>query len=306
VIFGLLVIDECELVIPPGTDVFVHGGLARQDELIFNDGGLLFQPGGRLSVQGTVDAPVTFQGDRLESEFEDLSGQWAGIRFLPGSQGHALSHTILKNSQVGIRVDSAAAVTLDAVQIFNTSNIGLLGLHAEIEASNCLIHSNGPQSVVLASGGDYNFTYCTIGNYFNQSTAIYLDNFTCLDPECSIISINTLNASFTNSIIMGSNDDEVDLQDATDGAEPDQYNVFFDHTLLRITAEFDLPEGSCINCIRHLDEPVFLNENQDDYSLDTSSIAIRQGRHIPSISQDILGILRNLEQPDLGCFEFIE
>ena len=102
VIFGVLVIDSCQLVLPAGTQVFVHGGIARTDDdmgepIIFNDGIMFFAQNGRLLSEGTLEDPVVIQGDRLEDEFAEVPGQWAGIRFSAGSRGNFMQHTIIKN-----------------------------------------------------------------------------------------------------------------------------------------------------------------------------------------------------------------
>ena len=41
--------------------------------------------GGTLKVNGTLNNEVTFQGDRLDSWYENIPGQWDRIRFIPGS-----------------------------------------------------------------------------------------------------------------------------------------------------------------------------------------------------------------------------
>jgi len=307
VIFGLLFIDSCDLVIPAGTQIFVHGGLARQEETIFNDGGLFFLKDGRLTSQGTPDQPVVFQGDRLESAFDDVRGQWSGIRFLPESQGHRLDHTVIRNSTVGLRLDSASSADLNGVIIANTSNIGLIAIHSSIRADNTLIHSTGPQSIAMVYGGSYRFRHCTIANYENQSTAIFMDNFTCLNEACSAVDVNPLEVVFQNSIIMGSNADELDINDASEGMDPEIFSLTFDHTLIRVDeAKQFYPESSCLNCLEHQGEPVFIDEVIDDYRLDTMSVATNQGISIPGLTTDILGISRDRESPDLGCFELVD
>ena len=307
VIFGLLFIDSCDLVIPAGTQIFVHGGLAIQEETIFNDGGLLFLSDARLTTQGTPDRPVVFQGDRLEAGFDDVKGQWSGIRFLPGSKGHRLEHTEIRNSTVGIRVDSAASADLDGVTITNSSNVGLIGIHASINADNMLIHSTGPQSIAMLYGGDYRFRHCTIANFQNQSTAVYMDNFTCLNNECSAINTNRLDVDFINSIIMGSNDDELDVNDASEGMDESIFSLNFENTIIKVDeARQFYPESSCNNCLEHQDEPVFISEIDNDYRLDTMGLAINQGVFIPELATDLLGVMRSTESPDLGCFELVD
>lgn len=307
VVYGLLFIDSCTLDIAPGTQVFVHGGIAKQEDIIFNDGGLFFLGGGRMNSQGTIDRPVVFQGDRLESSFDDVKGQWSGIRFLSESKENMLTHTEIRNSSVGIRLDSAASLELQSVTIANTSNIGLIAIHAEVKADNTLIHSNGPQSIAMVDGGDYEFRYCTIANFQNQSSGVYMDNFTCLNEECSAVAINPLRVNFVNSIIMGSNDDELDINDATQGEDESVFQLTFDHTIIKVEdSKMNYAESACQNCLEHMDEPVFLDEILGDFSLDTMSLARDQGVPIMDISSDILGNQRDATTPDLGCFEFID
>lgn len=307
VIYGLLIVDSCDIVLPPGTEVFVHGGIARLNETIFSDGGLIFLEGGRLLSNGTFDAPVMIQGDRLESGFQDTPGQWAGLRFFENSTGNVINNTIIKNSIVGVRADSAARVNMSNTSIFNTSNVGVIGIHAEIQADNCLIHSNGPQSVAMIYGGDYTYRHCTIANYGNQSAAVFMDNFTCLNEECSSVATNPVNVSFYNSIIMGSNEDEIDINDISGGEDPGLLRLLLDHTIVKVgDTKMDFPEDACMACLEHDDEPIFLNEFMDDYTLDTMSLARDQGVFIDDLSRDLLGNPRDQETPDLGCFEFLD
>src|SRR5690606_10953119 len=80
VIYGSLVVDECILDIPAGTNIYVHGGLAQTDNSqIYNDGYIIVLANGRINIKGTLEKPVIIQGDRLEEEFEERAGQWSGI-----------------------------------------------------------------------------------------------------------------------------------------------------------------------------------------------------------------------------------
>lgn len=307
VINGLLFIDSCEIIVPPGTQIFVHGGIARQDDIIFGDGGLFFLADGRFNIAGTVDNPVVIQGDRLEPGFSDVPGQWAGIRFLAGSSGHSIRHAEIRNSTVGIRADSASSAEISNVIIANTSNIGLLAVHAELQVDNTLIHSNGPQSIAMTFGGEYNFRHCTIANFQNQSAGVFMDNFTCRNEECNVISTNPLEVNFTNSIIMGSNDNEIDIIDIGEGMDPDLFSLTLDHTLVKVLDENqNFPENACVQCIEQIDQLVFLDEFNDDYTLDTMSVARGVATFLPELSLDILGFPRDPNTPDMGCFEFQE
>ena len=71
IIHGILVVDSCEIVIPEGTDIYIHGGIAINEFGIYNDGLIAFLGEGKLTANGTAENPITIQGDRLESNFSD-------------------------------------------------------------------------------------------------------------------------------------------------------------------------------------------------------------------------------------------
>ncbi|MEZ4897943.1 MAG: right-handed parallel beta-helix repeat-containing protein [Saprospiraceae bacterium] len=307
VIYGALFIDSCTLHLPAGTRVYVHGGIARNDLGIYNDGLIWTLSQGRIVSEGTVDAPVIIQGDRLESEFGDVPGQWGGIRLGPGSKGNAFSHTTIKNSIVGIRADSASTLNLSNVRIYNNANVGLLGIHCSIQATNSLFYNQGAQSVAFTYGGNYQIDYCTIASYGNTADAVYLDNFTCLTDDCSSVRIYRLIASWRNCILTGSGTDELNMVDGTTGKEPFAWEVSFANCVVRVDDLLDqYPNflSQCHDCIENKDysDPLFASVDMGQYQLDTLSIAQDKARIIPGISADIDDNPRG-ELPDIGCFE---
>ena len=311
VIYGVLFIDSCELVIPEGTNIYVHGGLVRQDSLIYNDGFIIVLADGKITAQGTAMNPITFQGDRLESSFDDVAGQWVGMRFISGSVGNHMEHVKLKNSVVGVRVDSAAQLSLESCEIYNTSSAGIIGIRSEIDVKNTLIHSNGQSCAILTYGGDYNFEHCTFSSYGNQSSAVRFDNFRCTDPPLcqEIVYVNRLDTKFTNCIFAGSDKDEILPIDWTGGADPDLFNFDFVNCAVTID-EILLPEqypnffDNCSDCFRiSVNDTLFFDADNNEYRLDTMSIAIDKGIQLFEINQDINDDSRD-GMPDVGAFEF--
>jgi len=311
VIYGVLFIDSCELILPSGTDIYVHGGLVRQDSLIYNDGFLVVLENGKITANGTAIDPVTFQGDRLEQSFDDVAGQWVGIRFTGGSIGNRLEHVNIKNSVVGIRADSASQLTLESCSIYNTTSAGLIGVRADIDATNTLIYNNGQNSALLTYGGNYNFNHCTFANYGNQSSAVRLDNFRCTDPPLcqDVVFVNRMNANFNNCILTGNERDELSLLDWTDGGEPDLFHYQFRNCAVTVDEILE-PElypnffDNCANCINLTpSDTLFLDLNNEDFTLDTMSIAIDKGFLAGMVFEDILDNSRD-DMPDLGCYEF--
>ncbi|MFQ5447402.1 MAG: right-handed parallel beta-helix repeat-containing protein, partial [Saprospiraceae bacterium] len=299
-----------------GAHIYVHGGLSRtvidDNNIVYNSGRLFFGQNGRLNVQGTLDDPVIIQGDRLEEDFQDLDGQWTGIVLSAGSKGNHIEHATIKNSLFGVYVDSAAELTLKNVQIYNTSGVGLFGLHATISAENCLFYNNGNHSVQLAYGGNYDFTYCTLANYGTDAAAISMGNGICDDPLCTTPPrIFPLNISVKNSIIFGSRRDEISISDFTGGQDPFSLSYSLSDCIVRVN-DLTGPEQGFPDFFDHCDpclnanpqDALFASINDDDYHLDTLSIAEGMAVPIPGILIDLEGTDRDAATPDIGCFEY--
>lgn len=310
VVYGILIIDSCELVLPAGTQVYVHGGLVNDPvNGQFNDGQIIFLSQGSMRSEGTVDRPVIFQGDRLEKEFSDIDGQWTGIRFLEGSSGNQIDHTIIKNSILGIQADSAATVVLRNSQISNTTSVGILASHANVTAENCLIYDNYGGGIRLGYGGNYDFKYCTIGSYGIQANALEMNNVLCLDQFCSSFRQNALSATFTNCIIAGSSDDEMSFIDVEGGNEPMMFDYQFNDCIVKVDElpmdmAFDDFDDRCIGCIQMSNtDSLFVSVDTANYRLLQTSIAQDLGQPISGITVDIEENLRNANTPDIGCYE---
>ena len=314
VIFGILVIDDCTLRLPAGTRIYVHGGLSQfvdntQDPPIrelYNDGRIVVSPTGRLISEGTVDNPVIIQGDRLEEDFEEDAGQWFGVLMTAGSKNNRLEHTTIKNSIIGVAVDSAASLSMDYVQIYNTSANGLLGIRSTITANNCLFYNNGSGAVRMIYGGDYNFNYCTMASYGLNASALTLTNALCLTQLCDQYRPYRLNANIKNSIIFGSRDDEIILSQVPEA----DFNYQLQDCIVRVTdltdpGEFPMFFTNCDPCINGNRESIlFVDPSEDDYHLDSLSIAEMQATPIVNINLDIEGKTRDATMPDIGCYEY--
>ena len=141
VIYGILLIDSCTLNLPAGTQVYVHGGIARVEDGmgnldVYNDGFIYVLPNGKLDINGTLDDPVVIQGDRLEEPFQEVEGQWVGV--ILASRENDFEHAVIKNSFIGVLVDSAASLQMKNTQLYNTSSSGIVARHAEISAQKLL------------------------------------------------------------------------------------------------------------------------------------------------------------------------
>jgi len=307
VIFGVLLLDSCTLNLPAGCRVYVHGGIANNNFGIYSDGFIYVLERGKLLVNGTKEKPVIIQADRLEKEFEDVPGQWSGIRIGRGSKGNEIRHAIIKNAIIGVRVDSLAQFRIYNSRIFNTSNSGILAESATVVAQNCLFYNNGGPGFQAEFGGSYFVYYCTIGSFGNDKSAISLNDIRCLDPFCNTFVTFPLKADIRNSVLTGSQNDEIDLlQSSVDNSD---FDVKFKNCYVRtknLTTQFPkFFTEICTDCITYKpNQALFKEINKDNYKLDTLSVVEEKAISINNVDRDIDERLRDATMPDIGCFEY--
>ena len=315
VLYGRLVIDSCTLILPAGTQLYVHGGIGRaQDQegntILYNDGSLIFGPEGKLISQGTFEKPVVIRGDRLEKEYDEVRGQWNGIIFTKNSIGNTLSYTDIRNANFGVFVDSAASLDMSESRIFHTASYGLLSFHPQfVNMQNCAIYDNGDQSWLGLYGGNFNISYSTFANFGNDKEAIYLTDYYCPDfPNClDEININAVNAQFVNCIVSGSNKDEFWIGHVDDS----EMNLTLDHCLLKLDEIFK-PENypdfwstyTTESILRTRTDSLFLDVEHFNYHLDTLSVVEGMAIPIPNITRDLDQNERDALNPDMGSYEY--
>ncbi len=146
------------LLLQPGTKIYLHANAP-------------FLVDGTLIANGTKQDSVLFNGDRLDPDYRDLPASWPGIFFRSSSKDNYLKHAIIKNAYQGIIAQDLSLnanpklITSQCI-IDNIYDAGILGIHTNIYADNCLI-SNCGSNIELGLGGDYRFIHCTAASYNN-------------------------------------------------------------------------------------------------------------------------------------------
>ncbi|MFZ4542502.1 MAG: right-handed parallel beta-helix repeat-containing protein [Saprospiraceae bacterium] len=312
VIYGILVVDGCKLTIAAGTRIHVHGGLVKTNQRdVYSDGMIYVQNGGEIEINGTKDKIVLIEGDRLEKEFEQIPSQWNLIYFGPESKA-SFSYATIKNSRIGLFADSLSTVRMKYCQIFNTGGPGIFARQADVQLDNCLIHSNGDRSVVIAQGGEFRSTYSTIANFGANSPAIELSNAYCktYDSQGNCIQLLTspLRSIMRNSIINSSQRDALSFFEVQNAG----FNYSFENCIYRVEdlvkaerggyVDFFTHSSNCIN-LKSTDK-LFKKIDADNYRLDTLSIAENKALPVIGFEIDLDGVNRDVSKPDIGAYEF--
>jgi len=288
------------------------------------DSGIIITNGGSLNINGTyspdqetLENEVILEGDRLEPLFSDVPGQWGTIWLFNGSEDNIINYATIRNATIGVLSEGNQTATNDKLtitnsQIYNASSFGILGRATSIKAENVVINNCGQSSFAGTVGGKYNFTHCTIANYWNSSfrqfPSLLLNDFV-LDENGMPIVNDLIEANFNNCIIYGNDNPEFLLEN-----EGSVFNYKFTNCLLRF--DNNNLEGSGNY---DFEDPIFYDENVFNLNPDFENpfenlmrIGEDSGANgkgstevITLFSNDILDMDRSITQPDCGAYESV-
>lgn len=294
VIYGYALVDSAQsLNIEAGTNVHLHKNA------------LLYINKGSLNINGFLDNEVVFQGDRLESLYDDVPGQYYGIYFNQ-AKASTIDYAIIKNGTAGIHVFSSGAgplsyaLTIRNTKLFNHARYGLfLYDGASVKGENVISSRNGFHSLLVLNDSRFNFNHCDfLGFGSAQSPAIGIRNYLNDPNETASISEGVL----YNSIISGNLETEIVLDTIIDF--PGQLNLDFQNCFIQSEEEYN--DAFYQNNIWRIDldnstDPQFNSISDMDYGFSSSSILNANG-FATSVTTDILGNFRN-NPPDIGAIE---
>jgi hypothetical protein len=301
-IYDYALVDSNQiLTIEPGARIYFH-----------DKAGLYGK--GAIIAQGTPEKPIIFKTDRLEKLYDDVPSKWFGIVLFPNETKSIFENVEIKNATIGLQVGTIeypgpANVKLHNVKIEHISYAGIFALKSNIEATNTLVADCGYYCVALLIGGSYEFTHCTVSNYWGgysnrTSQAVVISNQLLVESENTLYLGDLNKATWNNSIIWGNLSSEILFLNSKESA----YNFRFDHCLVKLSDSVDVTNTDNFISLTKNKDPKFDSINVYNYVPDSLSpvrdIGARiYGEKVPFDLNQVSRLSDNA--PDLGAYEYI-
>ena len=306
VIYGAAFIDSAKtLDIQAGTDIYLHKNA------------ILYNYKGTLNINGTLNDPVTLQGDRLESYYDNVAGQYYGI-YMHEARSSVFNYLEIKNGTSGIHLfsedpgNSGYTLELYNSQIYNCARYGIfIYSGSKVKAENCVISKNGTHALFVLEGGDFNLNHCTLLGYAggqDVGAAVGISNY-FNDQVNNVTNIGSIDeGTITNSVIYGDLDYELAIDTIPDIAI--NLNFQFSNNLIKSATEFS---GTQFSNNLWNQEPVFYSISEGDFRIFSTSPLRNMAdacnfplSHPSTLNRDILGTTREAcpSNPDIGAYEY--
>ena len=300
------------LTVNPGARVHFH-----------EDSGILVANTGSIKANGApsmdpdlLENEIIFEGDRLEPDFSNIPGQWGALWLTDGSTNNEFSYATIKNSAVGILMDSNdgdETLTLKNVQLYNNAISGILARTGNVYGENVVINNSGQSSLSLSLGGIYTFNHCTFGNYWTNSfrsfPAVQIQNFIQISATEALTA--DLTATFNNCIVYGNDQRELGLFRVEDTS----FDVNFTNSLIRFEDPngdftdnplYDFGNSLLFTDIVLNEDPLFQDSRLNNFNIELGSSAA-DGIGKPGVMPfiDLNNTTRSATAPSAGAYESI-
>lgn len=297
VIYGIAAVgypgldSNLTLTIPAGTQIYAH----KNARLLVYKSSLI--------IEGTAGNEVTFQGDRLESFYNDITGQWWGIQLIE-AEASSINYANIRNAVIGIGVYETP---LGDFNLSNTiiNNSNFFNLHVSdggrlANVENCLFGDAGTSSVFLEQCSYFRIKQCDFVNYWNSARngpALAIRNWKIL-ADGSLELVNVDDSRLDNCIIYGNSADEFVLDTVSyDGLT---FDVSINSSLFKRQEIYTYPNYSP-SVIWNID-PLFVDPTLKDFHLQDGSPIKDAGDPLYSTPLDIELTPRG-GSPAIGLYE---
>ncbi len=305
VIYGAAIVDEGKVLeIPAGTEIYMH------------DKALLYVYKGTLNITGTLGNEVTIQGDRLESFYDDVAGQYYGI-YIVEAKPCTINYAIIKNATSGIHINGSDptnspgsyTTTVTNTQIYNSASYGIFLYNGDanfaeagrLKAENCVVANNGIHALIVLGGGDYNINHCDFLGYGDGDgvgAAVGVSNY--FSGTGVVRSINE--GQITNSVLYGNQDYEFALDTIGDIALTLDFHM--ENNLIK-SADILTDPNIFVGNNYWNESPYFKNTIEYDYTFWSPSALIDRGNiAYPRAGGVDLNGMASSGNLDIGAYEY--
>lgn len=326
IIYDSLVVDAgATLTIPEGTILMFHQGAYMGVH-------------GTVECNGTLEHQITFRGDRTDKIFsylpyDRMDAQWDGVILYPESSNNVFDYVDIHGGKYGIDCPLSTSndykLFLHNSMIHNVSGDGLRCYYCIGQVLNSQISNAGNYCVNLI-GGSYNFVHTTIAQFYpwsSHETALYFTNVV----NDTIYPLEQ--ANFYNCLITGASTDEI-VGNRLENSDA-SFNVIFNKCLINVKITGKEPEDILnifSNSVNETGNTKDWKKDKDgvfsddiiwgaknfltidheifnyDFGLSDKSNArgIGDGKYVDYCPTDRNGVARPTENPDVGCYQFVE
>lgn len=274
---------------------------------------LTISEGASLNINGTLNDSIVFKGANLSHVFNQIPGQWDGIKIAENTTVN-INYLKILNPSTGIDINNNTNnITLNNTEIYNASNYGISAKNANITANNLVI-GKARKSGLFLQGGTYTFNHATLANYwsngFRTNRNVQLANYYIQEDLNVNAPLNSVN--FTNSIITGRLSSELLLDKSKD---EDIFNFSFKNCMLKLDRDdsekenslYDIDNTTLFSEVLFNKKEDFRNTNINDLRIGLENQGIRKANTAFSnlTPLDITGTSRD-SNPDIGAYQHID
>ena len=316
VIYGYMAIpSDKKAIFEAGSRLYFH-----------ENSGIIVANNASISINGELsnnpekmEGEVIFQGDRLESEYDNIPGQWGTVWLTFGSKNHIINNLTIKNASIGILVDGGGNsanenLILRNTQIHNSSYINLWAKNAFIRSENSVFGNAGQYSFLANLGGNYSFTHCTFANFWDYSyrsaPSVFVSDFILLNDN-SVLTEALTKGYFENCIIDGNQPTEYFVEKSSN----DEFNLKVINSSIKFNLSenytdensfFDWQNENFYSNIFLNKKSSFINIENNNFGIDQNSEVLNKGstNGAYNVPKDINGFFRN-ETIDLGAYQHV-
>lgn len=293
VVYGYAAVDSAKtLNIQAGTHIYMHKNA------------ILYVYKSTLNIQGTLGNEVIIEGDRLEQDYQNVSGQFYGIYFQQ-ARPCTIDYAIIKNGTSGVHLydedptNSGYTLTMTNTIIKNQARYGVfIFAGAKVKAENCIIAKNGTHALFVLQGGDFNFNHCDLLGYGSSTNpAVGISNY-YTDYNAGQTNVSSIDeGKLYNCVVTGNLTTEFAMD--TIQMSGVVLNFDFKNTLLR--SEEVYTDSFYDASVIWNGNALFTNPTEFDFTFGSNSDLQETGVNT-SVVTDILGNPRN-NPPDIGAIE---